>query len=189
MTAKGDLKGRAISCRCGTEFYARPSLVDRKRFCSPACYQEYFRETAKTPLERFEESYIPEPNSGCWLWLGCLDGKNYGILGINRRNVYAHRFSYTLKYGAIPADKELDHLCRNTFCCNPDHVEPVTHRENMLRSPITIGGRHTRRTHCPSGHEYSEENTYRSPGGHRFCKECRRGVDKKRGHARGVTAI
>jgi HNH endonuclease len=186
MVRKGDLKGIEIYCSCGNKFYARQSLIGKKRFCSPACYQNYFRTNSKTPEERFEAAYIPEPNSGCWLWLGCLDGKNYGILGIDRRNVYAHRFSYVQKFGAIPAGKELDHKCRNTYCCNPDHVEPVTHRENMLRSPLTLGGRHIRRTHCPHGHEYSEDNTYIGPLGHRFCKICRRAFDKKRGHERGV---
>ena len=173
-------------CRCQNEFSVMACRGPKRKFCSPQCHIDFVRATNKTPEQKFEEYHIPEPNSGCWLWLGCLDGKNYGILSIKRRNVYAHRFSYVKKYGAIPAGKELDHTCRNTFCCNPDHVEPVTHRENMLRSPVTLGGRHARRTHCPQGHAYDLENTYIGPLGTRFCKACRRAFDKKRGHARGV---
>ncbi len=186
MPRKGDLKGSNAYCVCGKIFYIKRYLLGKKKFCSSKCFIGNLKATSKTPEDKFEERYIPEPNSGCWLWLGTLDGKGYGVLSVNRRNVYAHRFSYVKKYGPIPKGKELDHKCRNTYCCNPDHVEAVTHRENMLRSEITLGGRHIRRTHCPKGHEYSKENTYIDPLNTRFCKICRRAFDKKRGHARGI---
>ena len=83
--------------------------------------------------------------------------------------VMAHRFAYELLVGPIPDDLELDHLCRNTCCVNPEHLEAVTHLENMRR-------RHLREaTHCAQGHPYDEENTgWRDGGKHRYCKACNR---------------
>lgn len=68
---------------------------------------------------------------------------------------------------------ELDHLCRNRRCCRPDHLEPVTHKENVLRgmAPSAINAR---KTHCKRGHEFTAENIYPSPDGVRRCRECRR---------------
>jgi HNH endonuclease len=80
---------------------------------------------------------IPEPNSGCWLWMGNVDRKGYGRLGFRKnRNALAHRVTYKFLYGIVPAGLELDHLCRVPLCYNPAHLEPVTHQVNMRRSPL-----------------------------------------------------
>jgi hypothetical protein len=141
-----------------------------------------------TLLERFEAKYIPEPNSGCWLWFGSDNGSGYGVFGLRHgHNVYAHRFSFELFKHMIPGGYEIDHLCGVRCCVNPDHLEAVLHRTNLLRSNNTFAGQHARATHCPAGHEYTKENTYVGPKGTRFCKPCRRLFDKKRGKQRGVS--
>lgn len=87
---------------------------------------------------RIYDRIIPEPNSGCWLWIGGHDPKTgYGTArypkdGINKVQP-VHRIVYELEKGPIPDKMDLDHLCRNPACVNPDHLEPVTHKENMIR--------------------------------------------------------
>lgn len=72
----------------------------------------------------------------CWTWLGAKTGAGYGAIGAGRRTggtVYVHRATYLLLVGPIPTGLELDHLCRNRACCNPDHLEPVTRQTNVDR--------------------------------------------------------
>ncbi len=74
-------------------------------------------------MERFEASYIPEPNSGCWLWIGTLRGSNfYGTIKVDGKNIAAHRFSYSLVNGAIPEGMVVCHRCDVPSCVNPDHL-------------------------------------------------------------------
>lgn len=128
--------------------------------------------------ERFESKFIPEPNTGCWLWLSSVNPGGYGeylpgrTLGADgRRNptVRAHRYAYEQVRGPIPPGLQLDHLCRVRSCVNPDHLEPVTNHENVLRGWAT--GERTV-TRCKRGHELSGENLYCSPG-RRHCRTCR----------------
>lgn len=107
----------------------------------------------------------------CWWWIGARNDQGYGRLGVGPRGagmVYAHRFAYELFVGPIPDGLEPDHLCRNPPCVNPSHLEPVTHAENIRRGLAV-------RVACPHGHPYDEENTYRTPAGHRRCRTCERG--------------
>lgn len=73
----------------------------------------------------------------------------------------------------LGVDGILDHLCRNRICCNPDHVEPVTNRENIVRG-VGFAATHAAATHCPTGHPYSGENLRIRPCGRRSCRECER---------------
>jgi len=88
-------------------------------------------------LSLFEANVMPEPNSGCWLWMGGTVKRGYGRFNIPRRlggqRRKAHQLSYELYRGLIPAGLELDHLCRVPSCVNPEHLEPVTHQMNVLR--------------------------------------------------------
>lgn len=82
---------------------------------------------------------MPVTETGCYLWIGSVGKKGYGQFGLGNdgsrnRVVRAHRFSYELKYGPVPIGLELDHNCRVRSCVNPDHLEPVTHVENLRRS-------------------------------------------------------
>lgn len=90
-------------------------------------------------VDRLMEGCVPEPNSGCWLWIGSLrggaGGVRYGQLGFGGRNDYAHRVAYRLFVGPIPDGLEIDHKCGVSLCCNPDHLEPVSTAENLRRSP------------------------------------------------------
>lgn len=74
-----------------------------------------------------------DDESGCWNWNGPLS-KGYGTVWADGRNRGAHCVLYELVVGPVPKGLELDHLCRNRRCCNPNHLEPVTHQENMHRS-------------------------------------------------------
>lgn len=110
---------------------------------------------------------IPEPMSGCWLWTGYINSGGYG----------RHRAIYKKTVGEVPKGMDLDHLCRVRCCVNPYHLEPVTRSENLRRGDNgkIIRARAAAKTHCPKGHEYNEENTYRHPcNGGRGCFACRR---------------
>jgi hypothetical protein len=74
---------------------------------------------------------------------------------------------------------QIDHLCRVRHCVNPAHMEPVTPRENILRSPVALAAINARKTHCPQGHPLSGANLYRTPQGFRACRECRRKSDRE----------
>ncbi|MGW7630513.1 HNH endonuclease signature motif containing protein [Streptomyces griseoincarnatus] len=113
---------------------------------------------------------LPEdrPDLGqCWIWTGGNNGK-YGKLG----RQYAHRAAYEAAKGAIPEGLQIDHLCRNTLCVNPDHLEAVTGRTNLLRSRGFVA-RQAAQTHCIHGHPLSGPNLYVDNRGRRHCRECR----------------
>jgi hypothetical protein len=126
---------------------------------------------AKPTLELFERHYIPEPNTGCWLWTGARFRKGYGNFGIDGHNRSAHRVAYELYIGPIPEGLDLDHLCRVPSCVNPDHLEPVTRRENIRRGD-SVPARKAAQTHCKRGHPLFGPNLYLWKGG-RICRECR----------------
>ena len=101
-----------------------------------------------------------EPNTGCWLWAGHVNPKGYGTAAIKETGSnrwmtrYAHRAMYQLVAGPIQAGLELDHLCRVRSCVNPEHLEPVTRRENVLRgdAPALAALLSRPKTHCARGH-------------------------------------
>ena len=113
-------------------------------------------------------NYEPEPNSGCWIWLGHQSPSGYGMLSVNGRPQYVHRLIYERQYGPIPNGLELDHRCRMRCCVNPNHLEAVTHRINMGR------GSKACQTHCIHGHAFTPENTFRNKNGTRACRSCKR---------------
>ena len=130
---------------------------------------------------RFWSGVNKQPDDGCWLFSSCNDRYGYGRLQNCGRMIKAHRFSYELLVGPIPTGLTIDHLCRNPGCVRPDHLEAVSHRENVLRG-VGIAAKNAVKTHCPSGHHYSASNTYISKG-KRSCKRCnRRRCRERRAH-------
>jgi hypothetical protein len=116
-------------------------------------------------------------NNLCWEWQAGTDRHGYGVTWIAKKHKSVHRVTYEILKSSIPEGLELDHLCRNPACCNPTHLEPVTHRENCLRgtSPAAI---HARKTHCNSGHALSGDNLSIHKDGARICRACCRIQDK-----------
>jgi hypothetical protein len=108
-------------------------------------------------------------SGGCVLWTGPLDEKGYGHLVLNGRNIRVHQASYIAYIGEVPPGLEIDHLCRVRHCVNPDHLEAVTHRENILRGEGP-SAQHARKTQCLRGHEFDAVTR----DGRRQCNTCRR---------------
>ena len=113
---------------------------------------------------------------GCWIWKGRIDRKGtnneYGRFWFGNTNVMAHRFSYEfLGDYEIPKDYQVDHLCKNQICVNPNHLQAVPQQENSNRSnnPMAIN---SRRTECIRGHPLSGKNLYIAKDGHRKCLTC-----------------
>lgn len=111
--------------------------------------------------------------SGCWVWPGAKS-RGYGSVSVRlpdgryiRR--LTHRVVWEYVVGLVPAGLELDHLCRRRACCNPAHLEPVTHRENTRRG---AGNQNVNKTHCDRGHPLSGPNMRIEPYGGRRCKAC-----------------
>jgi hypothetical protein len=111
---------------------------------------------------------IQADSQACWMWRSHTDGRGYGYFWMAGRSHCAHRVAFEDRKGPVPKGLEPDHLCRTPGCVNPNHLEAVTHLENMRR------GERARKTHCKRGHPFDETNTrYRTdrPGA-RECRTC-----------------
>ncbi|MFE1332066.1 HNH endonuclease [Streptomyces microflavus] len=143
---------------------------------------------ATQPAERFAAKTTPgtiptgpgTPDTPCQLWPeGSLDRDGYGRFWVDGRNVPAHRYSYEQARGPIPAGLELDHTCNVRRCVADDHLDPVDHRTNVLRStgPSAINARRTR---CVNDHDLTDPANVHvayppsHPNGMRKCRVCAR---------------
>lgn len=137
-----------------------------------------------------------DETTGCLIWTGAKHNvKGYGYFTFNkpvRMMRGAHRASYVLFVGPIPDGHDIEHRCHTDDptctagnacphrpCVEPSHLEPVSHRENVLRSPHTLTGRQARQTHCKFGHEFTLANTKRMPNGGRACRVCVRRLNNE----------
>lgn len=125
-------------------------------------------------VDRSGPTPVYAPQLGpCWIWTGkAKEVFGYGVLVVNWKRWSAHRFAYSLLVGPVPDALELDHLCRVPACCNPAHLEPVTHKENLRRADWSGNRNRPPATHCKRGHPFDEENTVMRKSGKRMCRAC-----------------
>ena len=185
-----------IEARRGCEWCGQPFLMKwhGHRFCSLICSSRWIKQQQAQPkarLKRFEAKFIPEPNSGCWLWQGNLHPTTgYGQLTSGGKHFLAHRWAYEHYVGPIPEGLQLDHKCRLRCCVNPDHLEPVTCKENNNRGISAIVNRALAlaQTHCRHGHPYDASNSFIAKSGFRVCRICRNARYNRYIHGRGGKA-
>ncbi len=126
-------------------------------------------------VSRFMRFVIEEENTGCWIWIGAVNSKHYPCFGIaGNRSVLAHRLSWRLFRGDIPAGLEIDHRrCDQKVCVNPNHLELATTRDNVLRSSAP-SARNRLKVFCHRGHPLSGPNLFVTNKGRRECLTCMR---------------
>jgi hypothetical protein len=123
-------------------------------------------------IEKYKDKFT-KIDSGCWVWNGSNNGCGYGEIRLNNKKKYAHRLFYEWTHGKIPDGLVIDHLCRNPSCVNPDHLEPVTPKENTLRGDGAKPKPYLRKEYCKNGHKLTPENRYSRPDGRGDnCREC-----------------
>ena len=132
-------------------------------------------ERRKKIIARFETKYVPEPMSGCYIWIAGLNKGGYGKFKMSqpRQTKAAYKVAYELFIGPVPPGLQLDHKCRVRCCVNPYHLEPVTNKENLARG---INANRIKE-YCPYGHPYAGDNVYRRFNKGcwaRFCRTCER---------------
>lgn len=126
---------------------------------------------------------------GCWPWQGFTDRNGYPRIscriGKRVRGVFPYRTLFELQNGPIEDGLEIDHLCRNRNCCRPDHLESVTHYENMSRAVLY----NSTLTKCKRGHPFDSHNTYITPDGRRQCRACRADATRRYQRRRSLAPL
>ena len=123
----------------------------------------------KQPIERFCQKILIDAESNCWEWIGAKSIIGYGQFAPTSRRLGGkltspHRFIWEYLNGTIPENREIDHLCRNRGCSNPQHLRLVSHQENR---------EFLKKEFCKHGHPLSVENLHINSQGKRVCKKCR----------------
>ncbi len=164
---------------------------------------DFYRQQGRLEwLDELFQRQTKAGENGCILWTGDTGSGGYGRMRLSRALrsdgrrdqqaspvlVMAHRFAYVRAGGELTQHGHLDHLCRNRLCVNSTHLELVTPRENLMRSAISPARINAAKTHCPQGHEYSPDNTFRNVNGGRVCRKCNqtRSLAYHRAHTTGA---
>lgn len=130
---------------------------------------------SRSRIARFWQNvrvFEPANPDACWIWMGGRHKRGYGIFSGLDWGHKAHRFSFMEFNGPIPEGKEPHHHCNVRPCVNPDHLEALTHKENLAAREWP--------DHCPLGHRFDEANTFITRLGHRQCVACRPRWAKRR---------
>jgi hypothetical protein len=167
------------ACGCGnaTAVATRTRLQRGQIAGQPLKYLLGHNSRVLPPLSQRFEQRVDKASDGCWNWTGSrTSDRVYPRFCVAKTSyVLAHRWAYEQYVGPIPAGLTIDHLCRNTLCVNPDHLEPVSNVENIMRGDGPCA-QNARKTHCKRGHRLTRDNVYRrtSPNGKaaRQCKTC-----------------
>jgi len=133
---------------------------------------EFLPGTTVSPASIF---YRVDASGDCWLWIGGRTANGYGRVWDGKRSRPAHTLIYEALVGPVGSGLELDHLCKNPPCVNPDHLEPVTHQENVRRSAVgsAARNRNSLNDYCRSGrHEWVAANIYTYSTGKQQCRPC-----------------
>lgn len=149
---------------------SKPALADLKTVLTPG---GAVRPLTQRELDRLW-SHVSEDENGCWIWTGSRYRDGYGSFTLDGRSAYTHRIMYMIFIGEIAKGMHTDHLCRVRECCNPEHLEIVTARENLMRSPVAPAALNAAKTHCKRGHELSGDNVRVDRRGGRACRACAR---------------
>lgn len=121
---------------------------------------------------RFWRRVEVDDATGCWVWTGTMDQNGYARMNDQGKQWTVHRWSYVRSCGNVPIGLQLDHLCRNRACVNPDHLEPVTARVNNLRG-VGHAALNAVKTHCLNGHPLTPGNLVsRKDRNARECRAC-----------------
>jgi hypothetical protein len=174
------MEGTTVT-ECSKAGCVKPAYAKRTGLCRPhntLLTHHGSTDATEVARRRFNERVLTV-ESGCWEWQGSRGGSKgeygaFSMTALGRPTTQAHRAAWTLLRGPIPEGFSIDHLCRNTICVNPDHLEPVEPGENTRRRFYGL-------THCGRGHELTPDNTYRWAGdGRRKCRACHRDKERAR---------
>ena len=153
----------------------KPEQLEQQQLYEAEPVAKGWRRTlgARLPMELRFFAKVTESDSGCWQWIGATNTKGYGHIraGGNMPVMSAHRWSWEFFNGPIPTGLEVDHLCFNRSCVNPDHLDVVTRYVNVHRGRIN---QNDGSTSCKWGHEFSSANTGTDVRGNRVCRACSR---------------
>lgn len=179
---------------CPVDGCGKPSRPTRRdAACSMHATRMQRHGSFANPRMSTEERALSniDADGDCWLWQGAIGVGGYGYFahqqpGRGRINSRAHRYIYELLVRRLTEDEQIDHLCRVRHCVNPDHLEPVSAKENIARS-YGVARQLRERRFCSEGHEFNAENTAKDGRGRR-CRPCRNQNQRLRRNARKESA-